>query len=109
MTLNAGANGFVVNDTLGGPDELTVEGEGIGGDSTAQDLGIFGTAISGTLQGDVLRNEVQTARATTIETSMKPASCQPPALVTARFTEQHEWVVSCIALLGSHLSGRDHR
>ena len=67
LTLNADANGFVVNDTLGGSDELTVEGEGIGGDSTAQDLGIFGTAVSGTLQGDVLRNEVQTARATTIE------------------------------------------
>lgn len=67
LTLNADANGFVMNDTLGGPDELVVEGEGIGGDSTAQDLGIFGTAVSGTLQGDVLRNEVQTARATTIE------------------------------------------
>jgi flagellar hook-associated protein 2 len=66
MTLNADANGFVMNDTLGGPDELRVEGEGIGGDSTAEDLGIFGTAVSGTLQGDVLRNEVQTARATTI-------------------------------------------
>ena len=67
LTLNADANGFVMNDTLGGPDELVVEGEGIGGDSTAQDLGIFGSAVSGTLQGDVLRNEVQTARATTIE------------------------------------------
>ena len=67
LTLNGDANGFVINDTLGGPDELVVEGEGIGGDSTAQDLGIFGTAVSGTLQGDVLRNEVQTARATSIE------------------------------------------
>ena len=66
MTLNADANGFVMNDTLGGPDELRVEGEGIGGDSTAEELGIFGTAVSGTLQGNVLRNEVQTARATTI-------------------------------------------
>ncbi|HAW96817.1 MAG TPA: hypothetical protein DCX60_11110 [Phycisphaerales bacterium] len=67
LSLNADSNGFVINDTLGGPDELTVEGEGIGGDSTAQDLGIFGTSVSGTLQGDVLRNEVQTARATTIQ------------------------------------------
>lgn len=67
LTLNADSNGFLMNDTLAGPDELRVEGEGIGGDSTPEDLGIFGTAVSGTLQGDVLRNEVQTARATTIE------------------------------------------
>ena len=67
LTLNGDSNGFVMNDTLGGPDELRVEGEGIGGDSTAEDLGIFGTATAGTIQGDVLRNEVQTARATTIQ------------------------------------------
>ena len=29
MAAYADANGFVMNDTLGGPDELVVEGEGI--------------------------------------------------------------------------------
>jgi flagellar hook-associated protein 2 len=66
MTINADGNGFTVTDSLGGAGDLAVEGAGPGGDDTAEDLGILGTAVAGVLQGTVLRNEVQTARAESI-------------------------------------------
>ena len=67
LTINGDGNGFVVTDSLGGGSEPIVAGAGPGGDSTAEDLGIMGTGTAGIITGDVLRNEVQTARAVTIE------------------------------------------
>ena len=66
MTLNADSNGFVFTDNLGGASELEIRGTGPGSDATAEDLGVLGVATGGVLNGTVLRNEVQTARAETI-------------------------------------------
>ena len=67
MTLNADNDGFVLTDNLGGSSELQVSGTGPGGSATATDLGILGAASGGVLTGTTLLNEVQTARAETIQ------------------------------------------
>ena len=66
MTINADGNGFVITDSMGGGADLSVSGAGPGGDSTAEDLGILGSAPSGILEGSILRNEVRTARAESV-------------------------------------------
>ena len=67
MTLNADNDGFVLTDNLGGSSDLRVSGTGPGGSATATDLGILGSSSGGVLSGTTLLNEVQTARAETIQ------------------------------------------
>ena len=67
MTINSSSDGFVITDNLGGSTDLQVSGAGPGATSTADDLGILGSSSSGEIIGSTVLNEVQTARAQTIQ------------------------------------------
>lgn len=67
MTINATGDGFIITDNLGGASDLQVSGAGPGASATATDLGIIGSSSSGVITGTTVLNEVQTARAQTIQ------------------------------------------
>jgi len=67
LSINGEQTGFTLTDTLGGANDLEVVGAGANGDDTAEDLGILGSDPSGTIQGDVIPNVVDTPAASTIQ------------------------------------------
>ncbi|MSR41887.1 MAG: hypothetical protein EXS10_08325 [Phycisphaerales bacterium] len=86
MSLRADGKGFTLTDTMAGSGTLQTRGVGPGGDSSAQDLGIFtGISTSGAavINGSVVRNKVAVPRATSIGDLIDRIATQTGGAVTA--------------------------
>ncbi len=86
MTLRADGKGFDLTDTTGGSEPLRVLGAGPNADATAKNLGIF-TGLTGgagaVITGKIIKNQVATPRASTIQEVIDRIKVQTSNVVTA--------------------------
>ncbi len=92
MAVNADADGFQVVDSMGGGDEPEVIGAGPNGNDTATDLGLLRTGIAGVIDGSLVSNKVEVARASTIQDLMDRVSAQTGGLVSVAIAEDGEGI-----------------
>lgn len=90
VSIRADGKGFEITDSMAGGGNVQVVGAGPGGDDTAADLGLLGTGTALGLEGEIVPNKVQTARASTIQDLMDRVNEQTEGAVTVTIAADGE-------------------